>query len=235
MIVSSKAIVVNTTPYSDSKIIVTLFTEQEGLLSAMYRVGKTSSKRSLIEPFSMVEVILRRGKGTLYFINDISPYLFFKQIHSSPHKRLVTLFMAETIYRTIREQHQDTSLYLFLEKSIVSLDEYTQETLNFIVAFLIEYGKILGIYPNIESYTPNTYFDMQEGVFHHRVNQQQSLSSEESRIFANLLNTNTQSEFLCGSSSEEINLCLDILIGFLQIHMPEFKHIKSLDIMRQVI
>ena len=126
MLITTEAIVLNHIAYSDNKRIITLFSRQEGLLSAMLRSGnRKSTKVSLLEPFSTVEIIAKRGNGSLVYINDISPLKIYKTIPFDAEKRLTTLFMAEVVYRTIREQSRDTSLYEDYIATRFHLRQYT--------------------------------------------------------------------------------------------------------------
>ncbi|PID94915.1 MAG: DNA repair protein RecO [Bacteroidales bacterium] len=235
MILSTKAIVLHSIPYSDSKTIVTLYTKEEGLMSAMYRIGKKSTKKSLIEPSSLVSVVLKKSKGTLLYINDIATYFVFRNIYLDAEKRLVALFMAEAVYRTTKAQYRDTQLYDFLEQSIQQLDALTLSPINFAIAFLIEYGRHLGIYPNMDTYSVKTYFDMQNGVFVETANDKNTLSVEQSSCFASVLNSDTDTILQQNYNIDEVNMIFDMIIEFLELHLPEFRFIKSLDIIRQVI
>lgn len=236
MLITTEAIVLNHIAYSDNKRIITLFSRQEGLMSAMLRSGNPkSTKVSLLEPFSTVEIIAKRSNGSLVYINDISPLKIYKTIPFDAEKRLTTLFMAEVVYRTIREQYRDTSLYDFLDRTISLLDFICGNTLEFSLIFLLEYGRRLGIYPNTETYYEGAIFDMQNGIFCRQTTHHEHFATEEnSRILAQFLKEKTDSYDIGQYTRTQMIEILDIVVRFFELHLPNFKYIKSLEIIRQV-
>lgn len=237
MLITTKAIVLNNIPYSDSKRIITLFSNQQGLISAIIRIsGKSYGKMSLLEPFSLVEIVVKKGSGSFFYVNDILPHKIFATIPFDTQKRVITLFMAEVVYRTVRDHYQDTMLYNFLEDSIAALDTLKGDMLKFSLVFLLEYGRRLGIYPNIETYSDNSFFDMQDGVFDLKMPPHKLfVAPDDSRTLLNLLNMDYISVMKQDYSKEQINSFLNLIIQFLELHLPDFRHIKSLDILRQII
>lgn len=237
MLITTKAIVLNNIPYSDSKRIITLFSNQQGLISAIIRIsGKSYGKMSLLEPFSLVEIVVKKGSGSFFYVNDILPHKIFATIPFDTQKRVITLFMAEVVYRTVRDHYQDTMLYNFLEDSIVALDTLKGDMLKFSLVFLLEYGRRLGIYPNIETYSDNSFFDMQDGVFDLKMPPHKLfVAPDDSRILLDLLNMDYISVMEQDYSKEQINSFFNLIIQFLELHLPDFRHIKSLDILRQII
>lgn len=237
MLITTKAIVLNYIPYSDNKKIITLFSNQQGLISAIIRIGGRSyGKMSLLEPFSLVEVVVKKGNGSFFYVNDILPHKIFATIPFDTQKRVITLFMAEVVYRTVRDHYQDTMLYDFLEDSIVALDTLKGDMLKFSLVFLLEYGRRLGIYPNTETYSDNSFFDMQDGVFDRQMpTHKLFVAPDESRILLNLLEMDYISVMTQDYSKEQINSFLNMITQFLELHLPDFRHIKSLDILRQII
>ena len=188
-----------------------------------------------MEPFSTVEIIAKRSNGSLVYINDISPLKIYKTIPFDAEKRLTTLFMAEVVYRTIREQSRDTSLYDFLDRTISLLDFTCGNTLEFSLIFLLEYGRRLGIYPNTETYSEGAIFDMQNGVFCRQTTHHEHFATEEnSRILAQFLNEKTDSYDIGQYTRTQMIEILDIVVRFFELHLPNFKYIKSLEIIRQV-
>lgn len=236
MFLNTEAIVLRTIQYSDSRLVVTLFTQEEGVVSAIFQVGKRSSKRSLLEPFSLVNLVLKRERTNLYFIRDISPVRILQGIATGAEKRLVAMFMAEVVYRTQKESQQDVELFQFLQNSICFLNQFSGEAMNFSLLFMIEYAKRMGVTPNLDSYSDGSLFDYNNGVF---------LPCDEfmpfvadathSKLLRRFLSEDFYSIEAASYTPAETSALLAVIRQFLETHIPEFKYIKSLDIIRELI
>ena len=236
MFVSTKAIVLRSVQYSDSKLIVTLFTLEDGLLAAMYQVGKRSSKRSLLEPFSLVELTLKRGQGSLYFIREISPLRFLNGIATGAEKRLVAMAMAEVVYRTLKESHKDEALFDFLEFAICRLNQFSGNAQCFVQLFLLEYAKNMGVYPNLDSYSDGAVFDTQNGIFVvDFLGQSSDIELKNSLMFFRFLKEDFYSIEEATYSKSDIVEISGVISRFLECHLPEFRYIKSIDFLNELI
>ena len=79
-------------------------------------------------------------------------------------KSTISLFMAEVLYRLIRESEANEPLFDFVCRSVVQLDRMTEGISNFHLWFLVQLSAYLGFYPGNEP-IPNGYFDIRGGVF----------------------------------------------------------------------
>ena len=134
------------------------------------------------------------------------------------------------------EEFTDDTLYDFLENSIASLNESRDEVFKFITIFLLEYGRLLGFYPNINTYTKHSLFDMKSGVFC-RIPplHKHFIEEDDTADFVRLLEARYSNPSEIEYSQQQTNRLLDIVLEFLELHVSDFKHIKSLDILRQII
>lgn len=236
MFLKTEAIVLRTIQYSDSRLVVTLFTQDEGVVSAIFQVGKRSSKRSLLEPFSLVNLVLKRERANLHFIRDISPTKILQGIATGAEKRLVAMFMAEVVYRTQKESQQDVELFQFLQDSIGFLNQFSGDAMSFSLLFMVEYAKRLGVSPNLDSYSDGSIFDYSNGVF---LPYDEFLpfvaDAAHSRLFRKFLSEDFYSIETASYMPDEIAALLTIIRQFLETHIPEFKYVKSLEIIRELL
>lgn len=62
------------------------------------------------------------------------------------------MFLAEFLYRALREEAENGPLFAYLEHSIRWLDECDRSFSNFHLVFLMRFSRFLGLYPNTEDY-----------------------------------------------------------------------------------
>jgi DNA repair protein RecO (recombination protein O) len=77
-----EGIVLRTTPYKESHRIITLFSQEAGLISFMVKRVRTPEKMVLLSPFSQIEVIYRKKLSDLYSFKDgslIADNLFLRE------------------------------------------------------------------------------------------------------------------------------------------------------------
>ena len=90
----------------------------------------------------------------------------FKSVPYHPHKSAIALFIAEFLYRALREEAENAPLFAYLSNSIQWLDECKHDFANFHLVFLIRLSRFLGLYPNTEGYHNGDYFDLLNAVLH---------------------------------------------------------------------
>jgi len=237
MFSKTQAIVLHHFPYSDSGKIVHLYTRTEGRMSVFVRTSKRSAtKMSLLQPFSLLEITLNnKPSRTMQYIKECSAGAVFNTIPFDPIKSAVTLFLAEILYKTLKEQHKDENLFDFLEQSIVCFDKCTNGTGNFHLIFLLQFSKFLGFAPNVENYDENGFFDLKNGaICNESPLHTFYLSQEETKIFVQLLRFNFSTMHLLKLSRTQRHTILEQILLFYKLHLPEFSNIKSLEVLKQI-
>ena len=112
---STSALVLHTTEYSESSVIAKLFTRQLGVRSYIIKgVRKSGSrtKQNLLQPLSHLDlVVYNNPKNQINYIKEIGPHLahtpqsdnLFPASYMAIHNAL-RFFMTEVLYKTLREE-----------------------------------------------------------------------------------------------------------------------------------
>ena len=115
-----RGIVLRTVRYSDTALIIDLFTENHGRQS--FVASATRSKRatqsiSLWQPLSMVAFTadIRPNAGRLPKPIDAHTYYNYADIPFSPVKASIALFLTEFLCAALREEKENTPLYRYME------------------------------------------------------------------------------------------------------------------------
>lgn len=170
MEVKTRAIVLQTIKYGDAQLIVDFFTEKLGRLSFMVRIPKSSKgrlKRQLFQPLMLLQLEFDyRPKSNLQRIREASIGYAFIDIPFSPYKLAISMFLAELLSYTTKNEQANASLYLFMQDSIEWLDRVEGSFSNFHVVFMIRLTFFLGFSPNIESGMSGDYFDLVDGCLY---------------------------------------------------------------------
>ncbi|WP_321478941.1 DNA repair protein RecO [uncultured Bacteroides sp.] len=240
MLQKTVGIVLHVLKYNDTSNIVEVYTEQLGrasFLISVSRAKKSSVKASLFQPLAIVEFEFdNRPSLSLHRIKEARTYLPFVSIPYDPYKSAIALFLAEFLYRSIREEIENHSLFAYLCYSISWLDEQKEAFANFHLVFLMRLSRFLGLYPNLEGYEEGDYFDMQNACFVHTQPQQHSFYIEpsDSLRLAKLMRMNYETMHLFSMNRAERTRCLVVINEYYRLHLPDFPVLKSLSILQEL-
>jgi DNA repair protein RecO (recombination protein O) len=113
------------------------------------------------------------------------------------------------------------------------LEDTTEGIANFHLVFLLRLLTFLGISPNAGTYTPNAWFDLQNGIFTpHPPLHRNYLNQAESLILTRLLRISYENMPLYTFSRHDRVNILRKIITYYRLHLPEITEIKSLAILQ---
>jgi DNA repair protein RecO (recombination protein O) len=236
----TRGIILHTTDYSETSLVVKIYTENAGMGSYIVsgvRTKKSRIKSNIFQPLSLVEMISsgKPGHGmkriTEIQLSPPLPHLTADVIKSS-----VALFLSEVIYRSVREESPNSSLFGFLHNGIQILDLSHEDCSRFHIYFMIQLSRHLGFYPNGTFVTGQSIFDIREGLFRnsppHHVDFLSTVLSE--KIFQ-LLNCSFENYHNIALSSPERKELLKSLVTFFEMHQTQGSNIRSHKVLEEVL
>ena len=235
----SRAIVLRQIKYSETSLILKIYTEKEGLLSFIAKGvrGKKGKLRSAqFQVLNLLDLSYRETrKSELRQILDLKVINPFTDLPFNPVKRTIAIFIAELIQNTIKEQEQNLKLFEFLYNSIHWIDLSKQSYGHFHLLFMIKLTKHLGFYPMIDGLNEALSFDLQQGVFiKYHSHQEYAIDSEVLIAWKQLINCNLENiNSLLFSNTIKRSL-LQTLMTYYKLHLSHFKELKSHHILQTV-
>lgn len=240
MLQKTVGIVLHSLKYSDTSNIVDMYTESMGRASfivPVQRSRKTAVKNVLFQPLALIEFEVDiRSNTTLYKIKEAKSFYPFSSIPYDFYKSSIALFLAEFLYRAIREEAENRPMFAYLLHSITWLDECRTGFANFHLVFLMRLSRFLGLYPNLENYKEGDYFDMLNACFTSQRPQLHSsyiLPFEAVRLIR-LMRMNYDTMHVFAMNRNERMRCLTIINEYYQLHLPDFPELKSLEILKEL-
>lgn len=239
MLQKTSGIVLHTLKYSDTSNIVDIYTESHGRASFLVSVSrsrKTAVKSMLFQPLSIIEFEADfRSTSSLYRIKDVRAYPF-KSLPYDPYKSAIALFLAEFLYRAVKEEGENSPLFAYLRHSIEWLDECMSDFANFHLVFLMRLSRFLGLYPNLDDYSQGDYFDLLNASFTPLRPYKHSffVNPEESFRLTRLMRMNYDTMHLFGMNRTDRSQCLTIINDYYRLHIPGFHDLKSLDVLQEL-
>ncbi len=240
MLIKTKGIVFNSRKYSETSLIVDIFTEEKGLRS--YIISGVRTKRakvspSLLQAMSLLEmVVYHREDKTLTRIKEIKPDYVFKSIPFDVRKGAVGLFMVEIAKKTLRESEENPRLFEFLSSTFKYLDETTHPIFNLHLHFLLKLSGFLGFLPESRYKPTQSFFDLREGVFVNNPPLHPHYLKEDLSLLLNrLLRLSQEKSHELMMSRVQRKGLLEQLLAFYQLHIENFPSINSHLILEEVL
>jgi DNA repair protein RecO (recombination protein O) len=239
MVEKFEGIVLRTLKYSDTLMIADIYTRGHGRLSFLVPVShsRRSKVRSvLFQPLSMLAFTANFKKGkSLSRIGEVQPYVVYSSIQHNVVKSAISLYLAELLTYALREESGDDSLFCFLDRSLMLLDGLEHGYSDFHLVFMAQLLRYLGIYPNIDSHTSRSYFDLRHGcAVSDHPSHPDFLGPQDAGPFVELLRTGYDTMHLLSLNRVLRGAYLAILTDYYRLHIPDFPQLRSADVLREL-
>ena len=237
MQVTTKAIVFSAIKYGDTSLIVKAFTASDGIKSYLLRGVLASKKGKLksayFQPLTQLEIVANhKNKGTLETIKEAKVFYHYQTLYADMAKNAMTLFLAELLGNSIREEEQNEDLFEYLIASLQWLD-MNKDVANFHLYFMLSLTRFLGFYPDVYQ-IDKPYFDLLEGEFVAVESLNPILRGENIYYFKTFLGINFDAMHTVKMKKTNRQELLKSLILYFELHLQGFRKPKSLAVLNEV-
>lgn len=234
----ARGIVLGTLKYGEKGVIVHMLTDRFGRQSYMIqgvRPTARGSKMALLQPMFAVEFEgLESAKMTMHRIKELSPAIALQSTPFDVRKSTMALFMAEVLYRLIRDNEPHNELFEIVWASVAALDALEEGIANFHLWFLANLSRPLGFSPDNE-YSDGAWLDIRDGHFtHHVIAPSMAISPENARILHDMLECDVRYLAEIGLNRTERVEFLDAMLKYYAYHLESIRSVESLRILREV-
>jgi DNA repair protein RecO (recombination protein O) len=210
--------------YSESSLILTFYTEGNGLISFIFKGAK--KKKLAVFHLGIYEIsYFKRPESNLGIIQSLEAVVPLTDLFSNPQKIIIGFFMVEVLSQTLKTEHSDPDLFHFIKDVILQL-EVQNDLLSFPLGFLGNYIQKLGFSPLSEIENPKG-FEIHSGQF----------TDQETGF--DLAVVTTLDELFQGNAietnKETAQKTLQVLLDYYKSHLPHFNAENSLKIIRDTL
>lgn len=241
MLETTHGIVLHYNRFGDDSAIVDIFTLSRGSVAFLVRDRRMHRKgglqATLLRPLNIVELVFDyRPSASLQKIRELHIAHCYASLPYDPIKETVALFLSEFLHNVLRSEVQNEQLYHYIIYSLQWYDAATEGVGNFHIAFLVRLTHYLGFWPNIDAKKVPLFFDLRDSVATDVEPPHQSfLKGEEAAILPKLLRMNVRNMHRFRLNRQQRNRILDVLTHYYQLHVPEFRDLRSLAVLREVL
>ncbi len=239
MIEKTKGIVLHQVKYTDSGIVVWLYTRNFGRQSVLIkglRKKKTGKHSVFFQPLFILDLVMyNKESRSMQTLKEFSVSYAPVDIHANVRKSCIAIFLGEVLASVLREESANEALFDYIEDSVIYLDTRKTGFVNFHIAFLAGLASFLGFEPGLKTNPLNNWFDMMEGKFvpvppvHGNY-----AGTEISDILADFFNTSFDSAKNIPLTGSQRNEVLETIMKYYSLHLPGLKKIKSLEVLKEI-
>lgn len=211
---STELIVLGTTKVGESGIVVHTLSREYGRRGFMVRSGKKAGM-ALFLPMNVLEAdVVENPKSDLWTIRNISLKEGLTSVRENLYKNTMTLFLAEVLFRTLREGMAEDGLYEWCIGSILALNAMESDFSNFPVRWLMELAGAMGFRPSFDDIAP--------------------FAKENLKEMKLLLNADFSESMLIPLNGATRNALCEELLQYLSYHTEYPVQVKSLSVLREL-
>ena len=230
---TDRGIILSRISYSETSLILKIFTRSYGLKSFLFQ-GAKKKKGNVIVPFIPVEfTYYQRNDSQLAKLTELQADAEMQQLISNPIKSSLLYFQGEIIQKTVLESVKDEQLFDFLTEEIQWLNA-SQEVTNYPIYWILELTKHQGFYPFLATPT-GRFFDLEEGIISNEKPLNHTVDESPTVGWIAQLIDREKTEILSlkFSKSERKSILL-LLLKYYSFHHENFGQLKSLEIIEEI-
>ena len=234
-----RGIVLHTLKYGDSSLVAYLLTDVGGRRSYMVQGVRSrrghGSKLALFQPMFPVEFEgLESSRQQMDRFKEVRAGFALQSLPFDVRKSTMALFMAETLYRLVRESEPNEPLFDFVWNSALALDALESGVSNFHLWFLANLSRLLGFRPG-NDYRPGWWFDIREGLYTPTPPLHPgSMDPARAALRERLLGLDVRELGSLGLNRAQRSEFLNAMLTYFGYHLDAISSVRSVHILREV-
>ena len=238
-IYKAQGIVLHTVKYGDNSIVAYLLTDVCGRATYMIQGVHSSrgrgNKAALFQPMFLLEFEgMESEHSQMHRMKEVRNLAPFSSLPFDVRKSTISLFMAEVLYRLVREVEVNAPLFGFVRDSVLELDRMEGGIANFHLWFLVHLSAYMGFYPGNE-YSQGDYFDIRDGEFcalppQHRL----CLEPEAASLLGHLMAADPAGLAGIELSRRQRVAFMESILVYFGYHFDAIHSVESINILREV-
>jgi DNA repair protein RecO (recombination protein O) len=239
VIEKTRGIFLHAVKYSETSLIAHIYTEAFGRQTFIIngiRSKNSAIKASVFQPLYILDLEAYFSPGNeIHRIKNARIAVPFTSIPFDIRKSTQVLFLAEILYKCLKEEESNVPLFEFLSQSLTFFDLSQSDISNFHLWFLFKLTQFLGIAPGTDNAQISSFFDLENGTFvshepshNHFANKQ--VSSLLIRLFEIDLATLGELKY----TRDERRLVLEKMLEFYKINFGNMGEIRSIEVLKEI-
>lgn len=236
---TSRGVVLNTLKYGEKGMVVQMLTSTHGRQSYMVQgLGSSrgrGNKKALFQPMFALEFEgVESSRQQMHRFAEVHNGIVLQSLPFDVRKSTIALFMAEVLYRLVKESEQNAMLFDFVWGSVEALDDMQEGVANFHLWFLSHLCRFLGFSPGNE-YIPDGWFNIADGLFTNTPPPRElAFSQEQALILRDMLECDVRYLAEVGLNRHQRVDFLKALLAYYAYHLDTIHSVQSIHILQEL-
>lgn len=236
MVTKTEAVVLRTVDYSESSLIVTLFTRKHGVIAVIAKGAKRPKSKfaAVMVPGQVLEVVVYvKPTRNVQTLSEASPMLKLDQLRIDLDKMAIATITLELINQVLHENEVNEPLFAFLVKFLRWVNSYgtpSKKIFPYVQLRVMEHiGIGLQLAEDIDYETSEGYMNIESGTLSSNAVGSQSikLTTPQFVFLKKSLHSRKQSVFEIDFKKNELSELIEYLDKYIRYHIEGVKPRKS--------
>ena len=236
MVTKTEAVVLRTVDYSESSLIVTLFTRKHGVIAVIAKGAKRPKSKfaALMVPGQVLEVVVYvKPTRNVQTLSEASPMLKLDQLRIDLEKMAIATITLELINQVLHENDVNEPLFAFLVKFLRWINGYqtpSKTIFPYVQLRVMEHiGIGLQLVDDIDNETIEGYMNIESGTLASNAEGSQSikLTPQQFVFLKKSLHSKKKSVFETDFNKSELSELIEYLDKYIRYHIEGVKPRKS--------
>lgn len=239
MLAKTNALVLKSTRFRESSLIVKVYSEEFGLQSLLVNgvhKPKSTVSPSLFSPMSLVHVALYKKQQGLLRVKEVHAAAPLVSIAQQPPKYTTAFFISEFILQCIREEEANADLFEFLRQTVLALEQETGSVRMFYLSFMVAFSRWLGFFPSGEFSNHTPHLNLLSGSFeaYSGTGDEQVVPRDISKMIFELMQAGyiRCNDIACSRMQRQ--QMMQYLLTYFRIHLDHRLSLKSHEVLQEV-
>jgi DNA repair protein RecO (recombination protein O) len=239
MLAKTRALSLHYIKYGETGIVWYAYTRRFGRVALLVQGVRKSRARmglNLFQPLQVGDIdFYHKEKPGLMRLKEIKSCHCADNLPLGPEKNAIALFLAEMLYKTLKEEVKNEDQFDFIESRVAMLDNLQGDYAVFYLKFLLDYTLYLGFFPNTNDMDGAHYFDLKNGVFaRHDPMHEFTIHGETLLLMKDLVASGEDPNPALKAPRDERKKLLHALLDYYLLHTEGFSSLKSVAVLEGV-
>ncbi len=238
MIIKAEGIIFRSIKYSETSLIVDIFTREHGILSFIIsgvRKKKSTISAAMLQVMNIVDIVAyTKNNQSLGRITEIKNNYVHKDLLYDFIKSAIGIFLIELSRNCIKEKEANINVYDFIKEYLINIDNKEEQLGLAPIIYMIQFSKHLGFYPHDNYSDKFNLFDWRAGIFVAEA-RTTTIDQVSSLYFNKLIKFSSDTNLDINIPKDERQIIMKSLLNYYQYHIESFKPLKSYDILEELM
>lgn len=244
MVTKTEAVVLRSVDYSESSLIVTLFTRKHGIIAVIAKGAKRPKSKfaALMVPGQVLEVVVYiKPTRNVQTLSEASPMLKLDQIRIDLEKMAIAVTTLELINQVLHENEVNELLFAFTVKFLRWINSYENPSkviFPYVQLRVMEHiGIGLQLADDLADELSNGYMNVESGTLSSKAEGDHSIRLTQGQFvfLKKSLHSKKQSVFEVDFKKSELSDLIEYLDKYIRYHIEGVKPRKSDEIFDKIL